>query len=375
MVDILDYLLSFDVNIFFIALGIYSGFLVIMFLGSKFLPGIKTQGEELKDGSRRDYKLTGLMLFMISTLTAVLVFILNETVSPRWNLTFIARAFFPLLIIATIFSLIWSLLLFFLGRRKQGENKCKGVKGILHDFWFGPELNPTLWGVDLKMFTYQPSLIGLSFINWSFLFLQLQESGYILPQMWMYQGFWWFYLFTHYILEEFMLTTWDIMAENFGFMLVWGDLVYVPFFYSIAGWFIIIQTEAFNIYPIIILCLAYFVSIWIFRGSNIQKFRFKRNPNVKIWFKPAKTIEGKILISGFWGIGRKLNYSGEILTYLIITLTTGIYSPIPFILPLSLFILLAHRAWRDDKRCRKKYGKLWEEYCLIAKYKMIPKIY
>ncbi|MHA1515136.1 MAG: hypothetical protein ACTSPF_06335 [Candidatus Heimdallarchaeaceae archaeon] len=53
----------------------------------------------------------------------------------------------------------------------------------------------------------------------------------------------------------------------------------------------------------------------------------------------------------------------------------NLYSPIPFVLPLSLFILLAHRAWRDDRRCRKKYGKLWEEYCLIAKYKMIPKIY
>ena len=233
MVDLIDYILSFDTNVFLIALGIYFGFLLIMFLGSKFLPGISAKGEPLKDESRKEYKLTGLILFMIATFAAILVFVLNDTVSPKWNLTFIARAFIPLLIISNAFALIWSLVLFFTGRRKQGEGKRKGIKGILHDFWFGPELNPTWWGIDLKMFTYQPSLIGLSFINWSFLFMQLQELGTILPQMWMYQSFWWFYLFTHYILEEFMLSTWDVMAENFGFMLVWGDLVYVPFFYSI----------------------------------------------------------------------------------------------------------------------------------------------
>ena len=92
-------------------------------------------------------------------------------------------------------------------------------------------------------------------------------------------------------------------------------------------------------------------------------------------FKPVETLNGKILISGFWGKGRKLNYSGEILTYLVIVLSTGLISPIPLVLPVSLLILLMQRAWRDERRCKKKYGELWEEYCKIAKYKMIPKIY
>jgi len=35
-----------------------------------------------------------------------------------------------------------------------------------------------------------------------------------------------------------MLSTWDIIAENFGLMLVWGDLVYLPFLYCISGWYI-----------------------------------------------------------------------------------------------------------------------------------------
>jgi delta14-sterol reductase len=270
---------------------------------------------------------------------------------------------------------VWSILLFVLGRRKQGESRRKGIKGVLHDIWFGSELNPTWWGVDLKMFAYQPSLIGLAIINWSFLFTQLDDQGFVHPQMWLYQAFWWVYLFTHYLFEEFMLSTWDIMSENFGFMLAWGDTVYVPFFYSIAGWFIIDQTVGFSIYMIIFLGVAFLFSLWIFRGANMQKYRFKKNPNTKIWFKPAKTLEGKILISGFWGKGRKLNYTGEILVYLVIVLTTGLISPIPLVLPGALLILLMQRAWRDDRRCKKKYGDLWAEYCKIAKYKMFPKIY
>ena len=52
-----------------------------------------------------------------------------------------------------------------------------------------------------------------------------------------YQCFWYLYLLTLYLREDFMLWTFDIIEDHFGFMLVWGDLIYVPFLYSIAGWF------------------------------------------------------------------------------------------------------------------------------------------
>ena len=162
-----------------------------------------------------------------------------------------------------------------------------------------------------------------------------------------------------------MLSTWDIIAENFGFMLAWGDIVYVPFLYSIAGWFIINQTEAINIYIIVLLIVTFIISLWIFRSSNIQKYRFKKNPNTKIWFKKAKTLEGKILISGFWGIGRKLNYSGEILTYLIMTFTAGFVSYILIQVYINkviikIILLLSNFLKKNQKLnffILKKYGK------------------
>ena len=60
----------------------------------------------------------------------------------------------------------------------------------------------------------------------------------------------------------------------------------------------------------------------------------------KIWGEKPKLLKDKLLISGWWGIGRHLNYTGEIITYLSFSLCTGFNSLIPHLLPISLLILL-----------------------------------
>ena len=62
--------------------------------------------------------------------------------------------------------------------------------------------------------------------------------------------------------------------------------------------------------------------------------------------------------SGWWRIGRKINYTGEIMVYSSFALCTGFDSLIPYLLPLWLCVLLPHRAWRDEQRCAAKYGEL-----------------
>ena len=61
--------------------------------------------------------------------------------------------------------------------------------------------------------------------------------------------------------------------------------------------------------------------------------------------------------------------------YWSFTLLSGFDSFVPYLLPTWLICLLSHRAWRDDKRCRQKYGSLWEQYCKRATFKMVPFIY
>ena len=123
------------------------------------------------------------------------------------------------------------------------------------------------------------------------------------------------------------------------------------------------------------LAALYGVSLWMFRSANAQKWRFKQDPKTVIWGEKAEAIGGRLLISGWWGIGRHLNYTGEIGVYLALTLATGFHSFVPYLLPLWMLVLLVHRACRDDRRCRAKYGALWHAYCAHTHFRMFPFLY
>ncbi len=347
-----------------------SAFVVALFVGSIVLPGFHHEGQPLRDGKRLPYKLSGLVLF-----GATHVVLAAGVLGLGWSLAPLVTHFWSLFVVANVWAFGISVYLLIAGRRKDAS------RNILADAWLGAELNPRLFGVDLKMFMYHPSLIGLAVMNAAFAFVQFERWGALSPEMVLYQAFTWAYLFTHYIKERFMLSTWDIIAERFGFMLVWGDLVYVPFLYSMVAWWVVDRGwsdaghEPWPIAAYVGLVGIHVMSHWVFRGSNWQKDRFKRDPKAKIWGRTPELLGGKLLVSGWWGIGRKINYTGEIGVYLSWALCAGFAAPYPYLLPASLFILLTQRAWRDDRRCRAKYGELWDRYCERAKFKMLPFIY
>jgi delta14-sterol reductase len=82
-----------------------------------------------------------------------------------------------------------------------------------------------------------------------------------------------------------MLTTWDIISEEFGYMLVFGDYVFIPFAFSIQCHYLLNYPDFTNsIIPFLIM-LIFFTGFWIFRTANSQKNQFKTNPNKKIWGK------------------------------------------------------------------------------------------
>ncbi len=351
------------------------GFLAALFLGARFLPGIERTGYPQPDGTRKRYSLTGMTLFFLGHVV-VAVAVLGFGVS----LTPIVQHFWSLLIVALALSVAISLGLYAWGRRagpvcRSDVGHDLPLPAFARDLWFGNECNPQWLSVDLKMFFYQPSLIGAYLMNVSFAYAQWERYGTLTPQMLCLCSFWFAYLFTHYVKEEFMLSTWDVIAENFGFMLVWGDLAYVPFLYCLPGWWMVDATEPFAASAWIPLVAFHLAALTVFRQANWQKERFKQDPTASIWGRPPRVLGGKLLASGYWGIGRKINYTGEIAVYLSFALCAGFVSPWPYALPAALLALLLHRAHRDDKRCRAKYGALWDEYGRIARFRVLPLIY
>ncbi len=58
--------------------------------------------------------------------------------------------------------------------------------------------------------------------------------------------------------------------------------------------------------------------------------------------------------------------------YLAFALTAGFASQGPYLSPAWLAGLLWHRSRRDKRRCRAKYGALWERYTRQARFSMLP---
>ncbi|MBX3245654.1 MAG: hypothetical protein KF901_00585 [Myxococcales bacterium] len=354
-------------------------FVLTLFVLARLLPIPYVDGFETPEGTRERYRLTGFPLYLLTLAGVVGAALGGVSLAP------LLSHFWSLFVVANVLAFGGTLYLFVRGRRRtpdlDARREASPLPPALHDLWFGVELNPRLAGVDLKMFLYQPSLLGLAVIVSAFAFAQHDQYGVVTPEMWLYQAFVWSYLFTHYVAERFMLSTWDILAERLGFMLVWGDLVYVPFLYSLCGWWVLdrgFEGGAHQPWPwwgYGLITLFHVVSHWVFREANWQKDRFKRDPSRPIWGKAPELLGGRLLVSGWWGIGRKVNYTGEIGVYVSFALCAGFSTPWPWLLPLSLVILLVQRAGRDDRRCRAKYGELWSRYAERARFRIFPGIY
>ena len=339
-------------------------FIGILFAGSALLPGRQIDGPN-SDGKSRVYKLNGLALYLIVLIAASLA-----QVSGWFTLSVLHTHFAALFVVANVFAFALSGWLYFRGR--QNENVSSGP---WRGFFFGIDANPTCLGVDLKFFSYRPSLIGLALFNVSFAVVQYETYGELTLAMMLYQAFTFIYVFSYFQFEKGMVHTWDMISERFGWMLVWGDYVLVPFFYSLVGWWLVHPSEALHPIAAAAIVLLFGFGFWLFRGANQQKHRFKRNPETKIWGKPARSLDGRLLISGFWGVGRHLNYTGEICVYFAFTLTAGFDSWVPYLLPAWLTVLLCHRSKRDEQRCRTKYGELWERYTQRVRFSMVPFIF
>ena len=347
-------------------------FLVALFVAARYLPGADVEGREEPDGTRWTYRINGMAVFAAATVAvAAGTLIFDLSLAPLLD------HFGWLFLWANVVSAVGGVWLYRRGIRRLAADPSavEAPPTTLAQKLMGVELNPRWLGVDLKMFAYEPSLIGFGLLVAAFGYRQYEVHGLITPQMGLYLVGWWLYLATHYLHQAFLLSIWDVIAEKFGFMLLWGDFVLVPFFYCIVGWTLVDQTQPMSTGPLLAIAALYGVSLWVFRSSNAQKWRFKRDPNARIWGRPAETVSGRLLVSGWWGIGRHLNYTGEIGVYLALSLTAGFGSFVPYLLPLWMVGLLAHRALRDDRRCRAKYGDLWSAYCARARFRMFPLIY
>merc|ERR1712224_929336 len=95
-------------------------------------------------------------------------------------------------------------------------------------------------------------------------------------------------------------------------MLAFGDLVWVPFSYTLQARFLVDHDPQLSPSVMVGIVILKAVGFCIFRGANGEKDAFRRDPASLPHLKTMETKSGrKLLISGWWGLARKINYTGD----------------------------------------------------------------
>ncbi len=337
------------------------------------LPGRTVEGAPLSDGRRLEYRLNGLAAMGI-TLAAAVLAVASGLVPAGllWDhLGALATTANLVVLLACVGLVIFA-------RRQATAQELQ--LNWLEAFTLGGCRNPRLGRFDFKFFCEsRPSMILWVLIDLSFAAKQFEMHGVVSNAMILVCFFQILYVADYFYFEDAILTTWDIKHENFGFVLAWGCMVWIPFAYSLQPMFLVQNPEPLPWWGAIGIFALNVLGFYIFRTSNLQKHRFSSDPMEPIWGdKPEfiKTEQGTLLLtSGWWGISRHSNYLGDWLMGVAWSLNCGFGRVLPYFYPLYFAILLVHREWRDAKHCAAKYGRDWQRYTEKVRWRIIPGIY
>lgn len=297
---------------------------------------------------------------------------------------------------------------------------------LIYDWFIGRELNPRItlpfFGtVDIKAFCeLRPGMLGWILLDLAFMAHQYKLYGYVSDSIILITVFQSLYVLDALWMEPAILTTMDITTDGFGFMLAFGDLAWLPFIYSLQARYLSVYPVHLGLWGIVGVLAVQGLGYSIFRGANNEKNRFRTNANdPKVsHLEYMETASGsKLLVSGWWGTARHINYLGDWIMAWSYCLPTGIAgyliqhsSPAPIRNGLSpadgsfvggapirtqavqgeargwgmlityfyviyFAILLIHREMRDEEKCMRKYGRDWDEYKKRVPWRILPGVY
>jgi len=255
---------------------------------------------------------------------------------------------------------------------------------FLADLYLGRSQNRQFFNarVDAKMFLY---LVGAAMLALNLLsfgahhFLRFGSS--FSPGVLLYCILFFWFVVDYLVFENVHLYTYDIFAERVGFKLGFGCLTFYPYFYTVGLWATAdLPDPGTPSWLLVVFAIVFFVGWALARGANMQKYLFKTEPQRAFLgcMKPTALSDGKnaLLYSGFWAVSRHVNYLGEILMAMGLTLVLGRFGLwVVWLYPLYYVVLLVPRERADERRCAAKYGGLWTEYVRRVPRRIIPWLY
>lgn len=287
----------------------------------------------------------------------------------------------------------------------------------IYDFFIGRELNPRIHfpligEVDLKTFlAMRPGLTGWVLLNVSFAAKQHRTYGFLSNSMVFLVAVQAYYVLEGQYAEQGIVGMMDFKTDGLGFMLTFGDIVWVPFLYTTMCRYLATHPVHMGPYFLVAVGITFCLGVYIFRASNAQKILFRKDPDDPA-FKDMPFIQTKrgtrLLTGGWWGYARHINYLGDWLQSLPFCLPTGMagYVILPagaaaqagaavmldgsqvvpgdamfwgtlvtYLYSAWFGVLLVHRERRDNRVCAEKYGEDWVRYKAAVKWRIVPFVY
>lgn len=356
-------------------------FMVFQLILMKTVPGKRFEATLTPKGNLPVYTANGMACFVIN-LVALLLLDITGIFSPA----VVYDKYGNILSSLNVFAWLFCTFLVIKGHYAPSSTDSGSTGNYVNDFYWGMELYPRVFDWDLKMFTncrcgmmfWAVSVLCFCYKN-----AQIHENlqlgiavSAILQLVYIFKFFHW---------EMGYMCSMDIQHDRAGYYICWGCLVWVPSVYNSQAFYLTSNGPDINLMTAVAILIAGYLCIFINYESDHQRYVFRQTKgNCLIWGKKpekivaeyqsaGKTKESLLLLDGWWKVSRHFHYVPEIMAsffWSVSALDTGIVGP--YFYTTFLIILLTDRAFRDDDRCRKKYGKFWDEYCEQVPYKILP---
>ncbi|KAI0004504.1 ERG4/ERG24 ergosterol biosynthesis protein [Russula compacta] len=356
------------------AFSIYYSWYIFCLVSWAVLPGDWVQGTQLRNGKYQQYKINAFSTCLLA-LGLSTGYILRFGVE---SFTFFYDHWVGFVSAALSMSFLQGILWYALSFQEGKLLALGGNSGnFIYDFYIGRELNPTVGSLDIKSFNeLRPGIILWLLVDISVACAQTTRfGGHITDSMILVLSFQGLYIMDALYNEPAVFTTIDIISDGFGFMLAVGDLLWVPFVYSLQARYLVFRPKDLGYAWSALILVVNFIGYYIFRTSNNEKNEFRNGRNPKNLEYITTEQGSKLLTSGWWGVSRHPNYLGDLLMALAWSLPTGFDTPVTYFYVIYFAVLLIHRQRRDDEKCEKKYGKDWNRYQKLVPYRIIPYVY
>ncbi|PHH80947.1 hypothetical protein CDD80_5157 [Ophiocordyceps camponoti-rufipedis] len=192
----------------------------------------------------------------------------------------------------------------------------------------------------------------------------------------------------YFYYEEWFFETLDGAHERFSFYNIYGFAAIMPQIWTL-------QTHYLALHPVqlsnstAVAVSALFAAGWALNHYANQQKNLSRQTAGKcvIWGQEARFLEAKyrtadgkthrtvLLCSGWWGVVRHANYVGSLLYTWAACLACGTTHLFPYTEAIVVTLTVLHRCFRDEARCREKYGQTWDEYCQRVRWRMLPGVF